>query len=154
MSDNKENNKPKDTQKPTPSVLSINICDTVIRDELTKKISLIGLFNTIRAQRFPCTHTGLHVHVAMTNGHGKYKMEVRFSKLEEDKAIAGIQGDLNFQNPLQVVELNFSSPPLRFDKPGQYVVEVFCDGAQIQTRKFRVIGSRQKIPPTSGTEAG
>ena len=154
MSKNKENTTPKETQRPRPSVLSINICDSVIRDELTKKISLIGLFNTIRAKSFPCTHAGLYVYVAMTNGHGKYKMEVRFSKLEEGKAIASIQGQLNFQNPLQMVELSFSSPPLRFDTPGQYVVEVFCDGAQIQTRKFRVVGSQQKTPPISGTEAG
>lgn len=153
MVENRENKTTKTSGKPTPSVLSINICDSIIRDEATKKVSLIGLFNTIRANSFPCTHPQLHVYVALTNGHGKYKTDIRFSNLEEDKLIAGMVGELVFQNPLQVFEVNVCWQQLRFEKQGEYAVEVLCDGHLIGARKFRIIGPQQEILPTFGTEA-
>jgi hypothetical protein len=136
----KKTTKKKPNKKPEPIVLSINICDSIIRDEATKKVSLIGLFNIIRAPNFPAFHQTMHVYVALTNGHGKYKTEIRFCDTKE-QAIAGIEGELNFQSPLQVVELNL--PPwtgLRLEEEGTYFVEVLCDGKPIGSRKFQVIG--------------
>jgi hypothetical protein len=153
VTENNENSADRSAQKPTPSVLSINVCDSIIRDEFTKKVSLIGLFSTIRADSFPCTHPSLHVYVALTNGHGKYQTDIRFLNISDDKPIAGMRGPLQFQNPLQVVELNVCWQQLRFEKPGEYVVQVLCDGAPIGERKFIVVGPQQKIPPTSGTDA-
>ena len=135
-----------------PYVLSINICDGIIRDEGTKKVSLIGLFNTIRANNFPCIHPLLHVYVSLTNGHGKHKVDIRFVSLEDDKPVVSMEGELDFKSPLQVVELNLCWQQLSFDKPGEYEVEVLCDSARVGARKFRVIGPKQQIPPTLGTE--
>jgi len=153
LSKNKEDNTPKNIQKPTPSVVSINVCDSIIRDEVTKKVSLIGLFNTIRANNFPCKHPQLHVYIALTNGHGKYKAEVRFTNADQSKPIAGMRGELDFKSPLQVVEINLCWQRLNFPKAGEYIVEILCDdGILIGTRKIIVVGPEQAIPPTSGTE--
>jgi hypothetical protein len=143
---------PEVAQKPVPQVLSINVCDSIIRDETTRKVTLVGLFNTIRANSFPCIHPLMHVYISMTNGHGKYKADVRFVSADDDAIIAGMQGDLEFKNPLQVVELNLCWQGLSFKKDGEYVFEVLCDGNHIGQRKFRVIGPTQKTPPTGGTE--
>jgi len=139
-------------RRPTPSVLSINICDAIIRDEVSKKVSLIGLFNTIKANTFPCVHPQLHVYAALTNGHGEYRAEVRFSNVEQNKAIAGMIGDVVFDNPLQVIEMNFVWQGLNFQKPGPYAVEVLCNDELIGSRKFIVMGPQENISPTSGTE--
>jgi hypothetical protein len=153
VTENNGNDAAKAAQKPTPSVLSINVCDSIIRDEFTKKISLISLFSVIRANSFPCTHPSLHVYVALTNGHGKYQTDIRFISLSDNKPIVGMRGHLEFQNPLQVVELNVCWQQLRFEKPGEYVVQVLCDGTPVGERKFMVITPEHKIPPTSGTDA-
>ncbi len=153
MTQKQENITNKNTRKPEPCVLSINVCDNVIRDEATKKVSLIGLFNTIKANSFPCKHPLMHVYVALTNGHGKCKTEIRFLSLKDNKPIAWMEGELDFQNPLQVAELNMCWQNLTFEKEGEYEVEVRCDGTRIQARKFMVIGPQQNLSSTSGTEA-
>ena len=94
----------------------------------------------------------MHVYVALTNGRGKYQTEVRFVNLEENKPIMGMTGELNFQNPLQVFEMNLCWQRLNFEKPGDYEVEVLCDGNRVGARKFIVMGPQQQIPPTSGTD--
>ena len=144
----------KAAQRPIPSVLSINICDAIIRDETTKKVSLIGLFNTINANSLPCTHPQMHVHVALTNGHGKYKTEVRFVSMKTERPIAGMVGDLEFPSPLHVVEINARWQGLRFEEAGVYLVQVLCNDDIVGDRKFRVVGPQQEIPPTDGTELG
>lgn len=152
MAENKENKERVSQPKPTPIVLSINICDNIIRDETTKKVSLIGLFSTIRANVFPCTHPQMHVYIVLTNGHGGYRTEIRFLDVDS-KAIVSMVGELNFQDPLQIVELNMCWQQLHFNKPGEYTVEVLFDNAPIGYRKFRIMGPQQEIYPTHGTEA-
>lgn len=145
LAEDKEDNKPQ--QKPTPMVLSVNICDTIIRDEITKKASLIGLFNMIRASRFPCIHPQLHIHIALTNGHGNYQAEVRFINAQQNKPIAGMRGELVFKSPLQVVEINLCWQRLNFESAGEYHVEILCDGELIGTRKFIVTGPQKDSHP-------
>ena len=136
-------------KKPNPPVLSINVCDAIIRDETTKKVSLIGIFNTIHALSFPAIHPLLHLYMAWTNGHGIYKSEIRLSD-NEGNAVISAQGPLEFKDPLQIVEINFEWRMLKFEHEGEYVIEVVCDGQQVGMRKFRIVGP--KILPTSGTE--
>ena len=135
--------------KPTPMVLSINICDTVIRDEMTKKISLIGLFSAIRTHNFPCTHNQIYVYVALTEGHGKYKTEIRFLEADNETPIAGIAGELDFASPLHVAELNTCWQQLCFPRPGQYIVQVLCDNQFVGSRRFMVIDSSQDQPEST-----
>ncbi len=136
---------------PGPVVLAINICDTVLREEGTNKVSLIGLFGIIWARKFPCRHPRMYVHVALTDVHGKQDVEVRLVRVADDKPIVGIRGAVELPDPLQVVELTFALANVGFEKPGEYAVEV-CGGksrAAIGSRKFHV---RQMNAATSEGE--
>lgn len=141
------------TTPPGPVVLAINICDMVIRDELTKKVSLIGLFSLIGSSNFPCTHPLMHVYLALTEGHGKHDMEVRLIRVEDEKLIAGVVGSVEFADPLQVAELNLIWQNILFEKPGEYSVQIFCkgDSVPIGFRKFHVV-RQGAMPLTSGSE--
>jgi hypothetical protein len=61
-------------------------------------------------------------------------------------------GELHFQNPLEVTELNLCWQQLPLEKAGEYAVEVLCNDKPVGDRKFMVIGPEVKIPPTYGTE--
>ena len=129
-----------------PIVMSINVCDEIIRDEISKKISLIGLFSQIQTATFPAHHPSLHVYVSLTDGHGNYAGELRFVSEEDNSIIASMKGKVPFQNPLQTVELNFAINNLKFEKPGKYRVEFFCDDEPVGSRQFIVSG------PSSDTQ--
>lgn len=139
--------------KPTPFVLAVNICDSIIRDETTKKVSLIGLFSVIRATNFPAVHPLLHIYAALTNGHGKYKTGFRFVRIgkDEEKILPELNGELNFANPLQVVEINFSLRNLTLNQPGTYEIQIICDGSIVGQRKFYVMPMKRMLN-TDGTE--
>lgn len=141
-----------DSGPPGAIVLAINVCDTIIRDELTHKVSLIGLFSTIWAGSFPCTHDRMHIYIALTGGHGKHETDVRLVSASDGGMVMGMQGPIEFKNPLQVVEVNLEWRRVVFAKPGDYLVEVLCDGKPIGSRKFAV-QQTGKAPLTDGSEA-
>jgi len=141
----------KKATKPAPVLLAINVCDTIIRDEHTKKVSLIGLFSAIHARTFPAVHPSMCVYIALTNGHGTCKLDVRFNRASDNQIVADMQGEIEFEDPLKVIELNLELQSLTFEKPGEHNVEVLCDGQHIGSRKFFV----NQIPAaisTKGTE--
>lgn len=139
-------------RKAKPIVLSINICDIIIRDEKTKKVSLIGLFGNINAYAFPVQHPLMHVYIALTNGHGKYKINIQFVRVADNDIIVEMEGEIDFPDPLGVVEMNLEWRGIQFEKPGTYSVEVLCEGSPIGSRKFNVRQLQKQIPPTKGTE--
>lgn len=150
MSD-KKSEKSKSANKPNPIVLSINVCDTIIRDEKTQKVSLIGLFNAIHAKTFPARHPLMHAYIALTNGHGKHKIKIQFIRDEDNEIIVSMDGEMEFPNPLAIIELNLEWRGMQFDKPGNHNVQVLSDEEIIGSRKFIVNHIKQKMPPTEGT---
>ena len=130
----------KKSSETIPIVLSIDICDDIIRDEFSKKMSLIGLFSRIDARKFPAVHGSLHVYVSLTNGHKVYEGELRFVNDRDDTTVFSMKGKVPFRDPLQTVELNFGIKNLKFDRPGNYSVQFYCDGKRVGERRFIVGG--------------
>jgi len=123
-----------------PIVLAIHICDEIIRDEISKKLSLIGLFNRIDATTFPASHRSLHVYVCLTDGHKDYEGELRFVNDRDNSTILVLKGKVPFKDPRQTVELNFEVSNLKFDEPGNFSVQFYCDGILAGERRFIVSG--------------
>jgi len=114
------------------------------------KLSLIGLFNRIQAQKFPLSHSLLHVYIALVGGHGSYNGELRFVNMSDKQITAKLAGPLAFKDPLQVVEMNFEIKNLVFRNEGKYTVEFCCNGKPIGRRDFFVIGPRLPISESGG----
>jgi len=127
------------SDKPTPIGLAIVICDQIIEDKLTNKKSLIGIFNQIATQSFPCRHPQVSVFVALTDGRGQCAARLRIVHDESDRVVAEVNGNIQFPDAHTVVELNFGLVGLVFPDPGVYAIEFYCDDALVLERRFHVI---------------
>ena len=52
-----------------PDVLSLLVCDQILIDRLTGKTSLIGMFSTIGAPRYPVRHPHLCIFASLTDAN-------------------------------------------------------------------------------------
>ncbi len=137
------------TDKPSPVGIAIVICDQIIEDKLTGKKSLIGIFNQIATQNFPCRHPQICVFVSLTEGRGQCAARLRIVHDESDHVVAEVKGNIQFPDVHTVVELNFSMVGLVFPEPGVYSIEFYCDEAIILERRFTV----SHIKPAQGPPA-
>jgi len=138
------------SNKPTPIGLAIVICDQIIEDKLTNKKSLIGIFNQIATQSFPCRHPQVSVFVALTDGRGECAARLRIVHDESNHVVAEVNGNIQFPDAHTVVELNFGLVGLVFPEPGIYAIEFYCDDALVLERRFHVIHIKppQGPPPS------
>lgn len=132
--------------KPSPSGLAIVVCDQIIEDKLTSKKSLIGIFNNIAGQSFPCRHPQVCVFVSLTEGRGQYNARLRIVNEETHTAVADVSGQLQFPDIHAVVELVFNLVGLVFPAPGLYSIEFYCDDALVLERRFNLT----KVQPGKG----
>mgnify|MGYP001602694204 CR=1 FL=1 len=121
-----------------PVLISIVVCDTVIRDDETRKLSLIGIFNTISSQKFPCVHARLHVYVAVTDGEGKARGRLQLMDNDTNQPLQTFDGEIYFPDRFAVIEMNFVLMNMNFPKPGIYRFDFWVDGDIIGQRRFHV----------------
>jgi len=122
----------------TPIGLAIIICDTVIDDAKSHKKSLIGIFNTVSSVKFPCKHPRFHVFVSLTNGRGKYNVELKCFNEKSGMGIFSGKGEIAFVHPNAVVDINFEFINIVFPEEGPYAIEFLCDGEIVLRRRFIV----------------
>ena len=138
------------TGNPTPSGLAIVVCDQIIEDKATSKKSLIGIFNNIASQTFPCRHPALSVFVSLTEGRGTYQARARIINEETQAPVTEVNGQIQLPDVNMVAELVFNFIGLEFPTPGLYSIEFYCDDALILERRFHVM---QAKPPPKGPPA-
>ncbi|MBI3320569.1 MAG: hypothetical protein HYZ89_08335 [Candidatus Omnitrophica bacterium] len=121
-----------------PTSLALIICDAVIDDRDTNKKTLVGLFSNIGTRKLPFRHPALHVFVSLTDGNGAYKARLECRHRDSDDRVFELKGDIKFDNPNQVVDINFALQGVVFSKVGIHNFDFYLDEQIIVSRKFTV----------------
>ena len=135
---------------PTPVVYAVLICDYTIRDGETGKVSVVGIFDQIRAVEFPTVHPGFFVYVNMADAEGEYKMGLELLHSGSMKRIGYGEQSVTYTDRLVGVELVFDLRGLVFDEPGQYEFRVWANRHHIGGKPFRLV----QLKPESEHESG
>lgn len=123
----------------TPHCVSIVICDNVIEDKATNNKTLVGLFNQILAHALPTKYHRLFVVASLTDGRGKCPIALRISHLSSSREIARVDGEVDFKDPLEVLDLVVELRGLPFFEEGTYVADVVSANTILGQRRFAVI---------------
>ncbi len=135
-----------------PDILSLLVCDQIITDRMTGKQSLIGMFSTIHTAGFPVTHPQLCVHVSMTDGRGKTSLTIQIVDAEEARTpVVRGEGVVDFKNPRAIANLSLQFHGLTFPQPGEYRVQLFCDGALLREARLHLVLAQR--PPMHNPNA-
>ena len=97
------------------------------------KVDLYGLFNAIRPESgFPHARSRFCVFVQLNNGLGRvpFYIDVRFAQTDELVHTTEIHS-LFFPNRNTVVQLAMEMNGCRFDSPGLYILELFCNNTWV-----------------------
>lgn len=116
--------------------VSIMICDEVYRDEATKKLIVVGTFNTITATTLPCTHPQMVVLFTLANGQGKYELSFSVEHESTGHTMTELKGPLEINDPLGVMDINVTLKGLAFAREGRYWVILSADGEIVGQRPF------------------
>lgn len=128
-----------------PILLALVVCDSVIREAGTNKLSLIGIFNGIFSPSFPVSHPSLSVYIALTGGHGRVPCKLRMICLDTNTVLFELPGQIDFGDPTNIGEMVFQWRQIRLDRAGVYAFEFWVGSELLGSRKL--IAQKMDKPP-------
>ena len=121
-----------------PVALGLMFCDLVIVEERTKKVSLIGTFTGIGANRFPAVAQPFSVIAVLTDGQGTATIELVVSRLDTGEVVFTHSGQLDFPDKLAEVTYHIRLRQCSFPAPGQYQFTLLVDREWVCHRRMRL----------------
>ena len=134
-----------------PILLSAIICDRVIFDKITGMPSLINIIQTVNSTKFPLRSGSFVFFCELTNGHGRTNTTLKLVDAQkDDKIIFQQSGEVVFENVKQIVTLAINLRGMVFEAPGEYHLQLFCEGNLLGERKIvcKQVSSPGQAPPS------
>lgn len=133
--------------RPVPDVLALIVCDQIITDQMTGKQSLIGMFSTIHSFSFPAVHGQLCIFCSLTDGHGDTPLNIRIVDANDARPpLVEGRGTVHFKDPRGIANLALQFHGLRFPEPGQYRVQIWCEGELLREARLMLVKAVKEGP--------
>lgn len=126
-------------QGPLPFLVAMLVADLAIREEKTKKVSLVGIFEGISASAFPAVHHSLAIYAKVTDAEGSYDFRLQLIHLDKAQLIAET-ADLKAQatSRLATGEILVTMLGIEFPEPGLYEFRLLANGRYVGSKTLRV----------------
>jgi hypothetical protein len=139
MAKTRSKTKPKG-RRPPPVCKAILLCDQVIVDARTNKVSVIGIFTFFGLPQFPGQTFPVTAFLQLTNGIGKYALTVEIHDLSTGRVIARAElAEVEFEDRATKSNVVFSVPALPLQHPGIYDFVVLADDQEIDRQQFTAL---------------
>ena len=121
-----------------PVVLSLLVCDTVTRDLVTRKDSVLGVFSMITSGELPVTLPSAAVFFQITDIHNVCEFEIRIVDVaaEHDPVFSSGPVRVSSPSPLDVITGTVGIRNLQFAHDGEYRVQFLVGGAVLSEARF------------------
>jgi len=122
-----------------PFILSLHICDQVIRDQLTGKVSIIGCFENIPAHKFPAMHPLMAAVAELTDARSSFPVTLLLVHDDESlPPLAKAELEIESSDPLAVHTIMIQIPQVVFPEPGTYRVQLFSSSTFLLERRLNL----------------
>lgn len=117
------------------------LCDSVARDAISGRATVVGVFQTVELKPFPATTEPFSIWLQLTDGHGRVAMKLVIERVPPDdlecETILRIPFSLKFDNPNLVQEHEaVLRDGLGLEHEGHYRVRLTANETTIQQRYF------------------
>ena len=123
-----------------PILKAMLLCDQTLVEEGTRKRSLIGLFDRVKATQIPTTHSSMSVYVQFREIEGVFDFMLELYDLSGDKTVhRAMVKNFKVQEKSRDCELVFNLLSLRFEHEGEYEFRIYVNDTIFGQRSFHVI---------------
>lgn len=126
---------------PAPIALGLTICEKVIVEQGTIRVSLISIFNMLEAAEFPHTPPPFCVFASLTGGEGSATATLTITRMETDEVIEAAPMPLTFPNRFAISHALFRFNDREFPSPGTYMFTLLVDGDWVAHRRLYVVAT-------------
>src|SRR5437773_49668 len=122
----------------TPIAVGLTLCDYVIVEAMTHKISLVGCLTDIAVDELPGLAEPFSAVAFLTDAQGTIDLELTVEDAATAIVVDRYQQRIYSPGPLSVVYCNIRATHSPFPRPGVYVFSLWSNGQVIAERRASV----------------
>ena len=126
-----------------PVALGLTLCDYVLIEEGSRRVSLIGSLMRMVADRFPHAPPTFCIHAALTDGRGDVTLDLVATRLDTYETVASRKRQIHFTDRLEELQVIFRIKDWTFPAPGLYEIALLVDNEPIAQRRIRVFSTEE-----------
>lgn len=119
-----------------PIALGMMICDHVIVEQGTAKISFVGGFNKLKSGKFPARLPPFELAATLAGSFGDVGLEVRLSRLETGASFVIHRRRQHFPDKLAEVLFRERFRDISLPVPGYYQFTLLAEGEWVAQRRL------------------
>jgi len=117
-----------DPDLPHPALKAILLCDRIIQEAETNKLTLVGVLDRVTASEFPFDYVrGLELYVRVTDAAGQYAIRIEVVRVEDEQTIVAGDAVAAIPDRTSSHDIRFDLPSVPFERPGQYEFRFFAN---------------------------
>lgn len=125
----------------TPRCPALVLCDSVWRDPISGRVTLVGVLQAFEVDSFPANTPPFSVWLQVTDGNGRLAIQLVLQYLPTDsldaETIVAVSLSLNFDDPNAVREhVSRFEAGIALKSEGRYRMLLTADDTTIQLRDF------------------
>ncbi len=122
-----------------PILKAMLICDQTIVEEGTRKRSLIGVFDRIKAGKFPTVHPAMSIYVQFREVEGVFDFTLELFDLSAGRAVNRAQiSKFKVNDRSRDCELVFNLLSVKFEHPGDYEFRIYINDYVFGQKFFKI----------------
>ena len=131
-----------------PIAKTIFVCDEVVADPVSGKVSVLNLLNTVRippGESLPYRLAKLSVFAEFREGHGEATIRVLFRRADTGEIFAQTsERTVLFSHPRETIYFHFRVSDLKLPDSGVFFVEVFCNNQFVDDQVVAIMESGEE----------
>jgi hypothetical protein len=121
-----------------PQSQALLMADYILRDSLTGKYSVLGLFFNLNPHGFPYTHQNVWVYCVVSEVYGTVPLTFRLVRSADETVLYEASPiPVTASDPTEAIDVIDRAPEVEFRAPEEYRLEVAA-GELFATRRFHV----------------
>jgi hypothetical protein len=114
---------------PHPALKAILLCDRIIQEAVTEKVSLIGIVDRVVGAEFPFDYVrGVALYARVTDAAGEYALRMEVVRLEDEWLAGGVDVVAAIPDRMAAYEIVFDLARIRFERAGRYEFRLIANG--------------------------
>ena len=134
-----------------PNLQAMILCDNIVRDEMTKKLYLLGTFTNLWVPAYPSKYPRpIAIYLALSDAEGEYDLTLTMRHTDTREVWHKHTFKVNFPNPLTTAEVNIVLGGLTIRRKGKLDFELAANGKRLGIRQVMVAHPppHMQMPPS------
>jgi hypothetical protein len=123
---------------PRPIAIGLTLCDQVIVEEGTRKVSFIGSFYRLQSPAFPFVAERFCVVAILTGSQGEGEVSLSVTNLQTEEEVSRATGRITFTSRFTEVRVVLRPSECSFPSPGIYMFTLTVDDEWIAHRRILI----------------